>query len=599
MRIERLNEGLYASRPLVERVLRYLTVLNVMGALALLIYRYGFDVSELRGGLLLTSFDAIFTLFVVIYLTRVLYSFERVRFLRRTWLEALLVFFLLVGGLLRFLTGDRILEVLLWTFEVAKGDRAYRLILSVFVLTLGVLEITRATSALSRVRVKPATLLIASFLALVGVGTGLLMLPAMTRPPGGMPPLDALFTATSAACVTGLIVVDTATYFTLKGQLVILLLIQLGGIGIVTFATFFTTLLSQRMGLRQQSVIREHLSSETLFEAKGLLRRVISITLVIEALGFALIYLTWGAQAEFYSTRQRLFFSLFHSVSAFCNAGFSLYSNGLYQGLVREAYVLHVVVAGIIILGGLGFSTITDLFSRQALRERLKKPWKEWLIGTKMSVYTSLALIAVGLVLFLAFEWNNTLADKTLVPKVIAAFFQSVTTRTAGFNTVDIGALAPATLIMFMALMFIGASPGSTGGGIKTNTFLLIAISALATIRSRTTVEFDRRTIPTDLLFKAFSVFAFAIAYNFVGILLLTVAEPGKELLPLIFEQVSAFATVGISMGITSDLSALGKGVIIASMFLGRVGTITLALAVSSRMSSSTYRYPTGYVMVG
>ena len=599
MRIEKLNAWLYASRSRVEQLLGSLTLLNVLGATGLLVYRYGFEVSDETARQLVLALDVVFAVYVLVYLVRLLYSFERAAYLRQSWFEATLVALLLVGGLLKLTTGERILEVLLWSFDVARTERTYRLLLSLFVLALGGLEVTKVTSRLPDIRVKPATLFIASFLLLIGGGTGLLMLPTMTVAAGSMPPLDALFTATSAACVTGLIVVDTATYFTFKGQVVILLLIQLGGIGIVTFATFFTALLNQQVGLRHQSIIREHLSSETLFEAQGLLRRVITITLSIEALGFVLIYLTWGARATFETAGQRVFFSLFHSVSAFCNAGFSLFSNGLYEGPVRDAYVLHGVVAVIIILGGLGFGVITDLFSRRALRERLSKPWKEWQLGTKMAVYTSLALITAGTVLFWALEYNNTLADKPLVPAMITAFFQSVTTRTAGFNTVDIGVLTPPTLVLFIALMFIGASPGSTGGGIKTNTFLLIAISALSTIRSRTTVAFERRTIPNELLFKAFSVFAFAIAYNFVAILALTVAEPGQEFTALLFEQVSAFATVGLSTGITGTLSAAGKGVIIVSMFVGRVGTVTLALAVSSRLGSGTYNYPHGYVMVG
>ncbi|SDL15975.1 potassium uptake protein, TrkH family [Catalinimonas alkaloidigena] len=599
MGIEQLNRRLYSSRDFVADFLRYLTILNVTGALLLLTYRYGFALSGVESIALLRGFDIIFTMFVVIYLVRVFYAFERAAFIRETWFECILVSILSVGGLIKFVTGDRVLEILLWTFNISQSDRTYQLVISLFILLLSSFELTKASLQISNIQIKPATLFIASFLLLISLGTGLLMLPNMTTAPGSMPFLDAFFTATSAACVTGLIVVDTATYFTLKGQWIIMGLIQLGGIGIVTFATFFAGLLTQQVGLKHQSIIREHLSSETLFEAKGLLRRVVTITLLIEFLGFVLIFLTWGEEVEFASGRQKIFFSLFHSISAFCNAGFSLFSNGLYELPVRNAYVLHVIIAGIIILGGLGFNVINDLFSIRALRERLEKPWKDWTLGTKLALYVSLALILVGTVLFMALERNHLLADHALVPALITSFFQSVTTRTAGFNTVDMAALSEATVIMFLALMFIGASPGSTGGGIKTNTFFLITASALSTIRTRTAVEVAGRTIPSELLAKAFSVFAFGIAYNLLGIFLLTITERGKPLIAIMFEQVSAFATVGLSMGITSSLSPLGKLIIISSMFIGRVGTITLALAVSSRVANSQYRYPTGYVMVG
>jgi trk system potassium uptake protein len=411
--------------------------------------------------------------------------------------------------------------------------------------------------------------------------------------------LDALFTATSATCVTGLIVVDTATYFTFKGELVILALIQIGGIGMVSFATFFATFMRSGVGLKHSAIIRDQLSSESLFEAKGLLRKIVGITFLIEFIGFLGIFYTWGEQVEFDSLGKKIFYSIFHSVSAFCNAGFSLYSDGLYQSLVKDAYLLHIVIIGIIILGGLGFGVITDLFSPAALRERLEKPWKDWQIGTKMVLFSSMFLILIGTLVFYTLERNNVLKDMNALETIITSVFQSVTTRTAGFNTVDFTALTSPTLIFMMGLMFIGASPGSTGGGIKTITFVLIAASAIATIRGNKNVEFSRRNIPSELLFKAFYVFSFAVAYNFLAIFLLAITDPEINILQLAFEQVSAFATVGLSTGITATLSINSKIVIILSMFLGRVGTLTVALALSRRLGSTSYRYPDGYVLVG
>jgi potassium uptake TrkH family protein len=425
------------------------------------------------------------------------------------------------------------------------------------------------------------------------------MLPAMTNTPTGMPLLDALFTATSAACVTGLIVVDTATYFTHKGQLIILTLIQIGGIGMLSFTTFFATLLRQGVGLKHQSAIQDFLSSESLLSSRGLLQQVVLLTLLIEGIGFTAIFLTWGPDVEFKNLGEKIFFSIFHSISAFCNAGFSLYTNGLYESPVRQSYILHIVIAGIIIFGGLGFSPIMDIFSPRSLRERLSMPWKDWKLNTKLSIYTAFVLIIFGMVVYYLLERNNTLAGLNVLEAMITSFFQSVTTRTAGFNTVDFTKLQNPTLIIMIFLMFIGASPGSTGGGIKTITFLLIAVSVVSTIRGKKLISIDKRTIPMDTLFKAFSVISFSAAYILLGVFILSITEPEQESLDLLFEQVSAFATVGLSTGVTPQLSTIGRIVIIASMFIGRVGTITLALALSRPVISNAYRYPDAHLMVG
>lgn len=599
MRIEQLNNLLYGSKELAYRLLKIISYVNSFFGLGLLIYSFGFDLSDEEATTVYTLINVVFGIFVIDFLLRILYSFSRVNFLKRTWFEASILLLVVLNGIANFFHGDVVLVHLFDFLGVVHSYAFYETFRTLYLgLILG-LELTKASTQLAAVQLKPATTFIASFILLIMVGTGLLMLPAMTTGPSTMPFLNALFTSTSATCVTGLIVVDTATYFTFKGQLVILGLIQIGGIGIVSFATFFATFFSKGVGLKHQSIIQSHLSSETLYEAKGLLRKVIGITLVIELAGFFGIFLTWGDEVQFESLGKKIFISFFHSVSAFCNAGFSLYSDGLYQSSVKGAYILHIVVAVIIILGSLGFTVITDLFSPAALRERLEKPWKGWQLGTRMALFSTLALVLIGTIIIYILEYNNTLYGLKIVEAGITAFFQSVTTRTAGFNTVDFSALSRSTLIFMMLLMFIGACPGSTGGGIKTNTFVLIAASAIATIRSKKNVEIGRRYIPNEIISKAFSVFAFAVGYNLVAIFILSITEPETEIIKIAFEQVSAFATVGLSTGITATLSVYGKIVIMMSMFFGRVGMLTLALALSRRVSSTAYRYPTGYVMVG
>lgn len=260
-----------------------------------------------------------------------------------------------------------------------------------------------------------------------------------------------------------------------------------------------------------------------------------------------------------------------------------------------------MVIALTIILGGLGFSTIQDVFSPKALRERLDKPWKEWKLSTKIAIHTSVVLTILGMLVYVLVERDNpkTVGGMGNFETMVSAFFQSVTTRTAGFNTIDFGDLKQPTLLFFIFLMFIGASSGSTGGGIKTSTFLLISISSFAMIRGKQQVDLGKRTISPELISKAMSILAFAIFYNFFMIFLLTLTDPDIDFVHIAFEEVSAFATVGLSTGITADLSLSGKSLIILTMFIGRIGTLTLLLALSSRVVTTDYKYPNAHLMVG
>jgi Trk-type K+ transport system membrane component len=359
-----------------------------------------------------------------------------------------------------------------------------------------------------------------------------------------------------------------------------------------------------------------------LISAKSLLRRIIFITLSIEFIGFIFIFFSWDESLQFKGLGQKIFFSLFHSISAFCNAGFSLFEGGLYTDMlasdtplfsgdgdviVKKMYLLHFIIAILIILGGVGFGTIEDVLTPSKIRDRWLHPWKDLKISSKIAIKTTGWLIVLGIIGFMLLE-SHQLRDRTIVEALNTAFFQSVTCRTAGFNTMSFGggaddmALQNSTIILCIFLMFIGACPGSTGGGIKSSTFYLIARSSWASIKGQERIEISRRTIPNDLVRKAFSIFMFATTYNIIAIFLLAVTESSNEnitILQIVFEQISAFATAGLSMGVTSDLSSLGKIIIIISMYIGRVGTLTLALALSNTVSTNSYRYPEGHVMVG
>ena len=378
-----------------------------------------------------------------------------------------------------------------------------------------------------------------------------------------------------------------------------MILIQLGGLNIISFATLFAFFSRKGLGIRHQSMIQEGYLGETLNTSSELIKQIFRFTFIIELAGAVLIFFTQGSQLSFHDLEDRVFFSLFHSISAFNNAGFSILSNGLYTEGIRMAMPMQFTIAILVILGGLGFGTIRDVFTIRTVRERIQKPWLHTRLGTKISIYAAFSLILVGTVVFLSLESDGVMAEQTWMERIFTSFFQSVTTRTAGFNTVDIGALSLPVLIFFTFLMFIGASTGSTGGGIKTSTFTLVLLSAYSTIRGKKNLELFKKRIPWELLNKAISIFLFSGSFILMGIFFLTITDPDIPFRDLMFEQVSAFCTVGLTTGITAELSIGGRTIIMLSMFIGRIGTLTLAIALGRRLKSNKYKYPKAELMVG
>ncbi|GAB3820370.1 TrkH family potassium uptake protein [Pontibacter rugosus] len=590
---------MYDSKLSAYTIMRRTAYLLTILAVGLLVYAHGVVENPATLRMLFYAIDGILAVFVIIYFLRILYSFERRKFLKRTWFEAILMTIVFINQVCTYLFGFPIIYNVFEGVGIPLSVEFYRVMISLYMLVFLIVELLETRIHLRTIQLKPSLTFLLSFIFLILLGTGLFMLPKMTNAPDGMRFIDALFMSASASCVTGLAVVDPGTYFTFSGQVVLLLLIQMGGLGILTFATFFASLMKQGIGIKQHVAMYELLESESLFSTKGLLRKLIFLTLVIEGIGAVAIFFMWGPEAQFTNLGSKIFFSVFHAVSAFCNGGFSLYPEGLYTQPIRFSYLLHLVIAMLIILGGLGFPTILDLFSPTAMRNRMAKPWRNWKMMTRVVVYTTAILLTIGTVGFFLLEYFNTLSDMNFAEALITAFFQSVTTRTAGFNTVDISALTVPTLLMFIVLMFIGASPGSTGGGIKTTTFSVILFAVLTTIRNKRNMEIGHRTIPHSVAYKAFTVFAFAVGFNMLFVFILAITDAQFDILKLAFEQVSAFATVGLSTGITAGLSDAGKSVIILSMYMGRVGTLTLALALSTRASSIAYKYPATHLAVG
>ena len=591
------NDLIYQSRTTAERASRILAIFSALVAFILVFYLFGFEPGESERNRVTQLIEVIFVLFLFNFIFKWVYANDRIKYLRARPLEALLMFIIFAELAGKLFFGYQLIETLFINLGFLNFQPIYQATVVIYMMVILLTEFTKVSVLISKLHLQPSTLFIGSFILLIGFGTGLLMLPAMTVQ-GRMSFLDALFTSVSASCVTGLVVVDTATFFTIKGQVVILLLIQIGGLGIISFATSFANVISSGAGLRHQLIIQDMLSGENLLNTRKLLRRIVNITLLIELVCFIGVYFTWENVA-FDSVGQRVFYSIFHAISAFCNAGFSLFSDGMYNAGLQTAYVLHLVLMFAVIMGGLGFSTVQDLFSPKALRKRMEKPWIDWKLGTKISVFTSVLLLGVGTLGFLMLEQDTTLAGKSFGEQMIIAFFQSGSARTAGFNTVDIGAMTVPSLILMMFLMFIGASSGSVGGGIKTSTFYLVIASAFNTVRGYHRVEVGKRLIPNPVVFKALSIFLFAFLINTLAIFILSINEPDIPVISLAFEQVSAFGTVGLSTGITAGLNSFSHVILIFSMFLGRVGPLTFALMLSTEAVSKSYRYPTAHVMVG
>lgn len=431
--------------------------------------------------------------------------------------------------------------------------------------------------------IKSTHLMIFSFLCVIGIGTFLLRLPQATASGENLNFIDALFTATSATCVTGLIVRDTGTYFSLFGQLVILALIQAGGLGIMTFSVTLALAMGRGMGKRHQFVMRDILDYDSLAGISELAKFIFKMTLFFELIGGTLLFFSWSFASGYSVTV--LYQAFFHAVSGFCNAGFSLFSNSL-QGF-RADPATNVIMASLIIIGGLGFIVVYDLCHR-----RFKSQ-------SKMVLVITLALLAAGTAFIYLTEQNNALAGLPLGEKLLASFFQSVTARTAGFNTIPTSGLRSASLFFIVILMFIGASSGGTGGGIKTNTLGIVIKMVMSAIRNRPRVELFRRTIPFNVIRKAVAILMigiFVLSGFFISLLL---TQENGSFRDILFEATSAFGTVGLSTGMTAELNLAGRALVVALMFIGRLGPLTIALALTRKRPEVNYEYAEERVMVG
>ncbi len=462
-------------------------------------------------------------------------------------------------------------------------------------------------------RLPPAAILPTSFAVVIALGTLALMLPRMTPPEQGIGLVDAAFTSTSATCVTGLIVRSTSQGFTVYGQAVILGLIQVGGLGIMTFVAFFALFLGHSAGLRQSVSLSRIMDSEFVSDLKRTMGSIVGWTIAIESAGAFVLYLLWSSEPTGWSRAETLWQSVFHSVSAFCNAGFSLDPSLLgaaggaaapenLEGLAHSAGT-GITIGLLIVLGGIGFLVLTGIGA--SFMHRLRTGSRKRLsLQSRLVLVVTIALVVGSTALFLAVEWDGALSGMPLHLKVSNAFLEGVTPRTAGFNTVPTGELAPLTRWSFVVQMFVGASPGGTGGGVKTSTVALVLIGIVSLIRRKPGIELWKRRIPGHDMTRAAAVIllSFAVFALSAGALMLTeraVLDSGTQReMGYVFESMSAFGTVGLSTGVTGGLTAGGRVVIILTMFLGRIGPAALA-AATGRAVLPKYSYPEARITIG
>jgi len=497
------------------------------------------------------------------------------------------------GWKLRAFVPDMLLSAMVignvFPLPVSGSIVSFRFALSLFIMFF---RTTGISPFLHVIQLNPARILLLSFFGAILFGTFLLMLPASTTDHRGADFIDALFTSTSAVCVTGLAVKDTGTFFTGFGQVVILILIQVGGLGIMTFSTLYTILLGRRLGWKQEAHMREITESMNVLQMYGLIVAIVVSTLVFEFIGSVILTLRFLPDMGMYQAARN---AVFHCVSAFCNAGFSLFPNNLmnYAGDLT----VNLTIMTLIIFGGLGFVVIYDLRKNIRGFNPLTIRWSRLAVHTRLVFITSAWLIIIGTLAILYFEFDNTLLRLGSAAKILAAAFQSVTSRTAGYNTIDISSCREATLFVIILLMFIGASPASTGGGIKTTTLTVLTLAARAHLKSRSNVEVYEKSIPPETVYKAVAIFLFSSSFIIIFTILLLMTEKGG-ILQIIFEAVSAIGTVGLTAGMTSNLDSTGKLLISILMYIGRVGPLSIALAFGEPRKV-TMEFPTTRILVG
>ena len=587
----------------LERVTIGVNALTAAMVVATFILLFGFDKPLLSAGMLHTVQVLLLCIFVLEKIIRMSNSVSKAQFARANWYEIPLFLLLALTtiGIGRW-----------FDLTEAEATQVRHFAVGIYLVLQVVIKLCRTGINLAASGKNPTQTLIASFLFLIISGAGLLMLPAASRDDRNLSFIDALFTSTSATCVTGLIVKDTGQDFSMMGQVVIITLIQLGGLGIVVFGAVLALLLGQAFSLRESVAMQDLLNTRTISRIGNMIAFIFIFTVLIEAAGAVSLFWMWDDSPNWSGMHNQWFTSIFHSISAFCNAGFSLFSKNFIR--YNRNWQLYSVVCPLIILGGLGFSVLYDLLNIASDRTKrlLKKCFikqsrfsmktpKRLQLQTRIVLTVSASLIILGALGILFFEHYTNHGDSGQKTGIMGALFQSITARTAGFNTVNIKALSPSSKFILILLMFIGGSPGSTAGGIKTVTLAVVVMTTIAALRKRPEVEMFKRSVRIVVVGRAITVTMLFLTVLFTATLALNVTESSSDFsfMDIMFEAGSALGTVGLSTGITPVLTTAGKLIIIMVMLIGRLGPLTLLAMLTFNLKPARYSYPEESIIVG
>ena len=586
-------------QPYLQKVLGGIDAVTFLAALALIggvVYEHGFIISEGAEADLGVLYRTVWGVFLVQTTMHIGLAYRETlkKYRTFTWVLNILLYLTLIPVI--FFEPESGALKYFWLFL---NNRIFQLIL---LLLLSLLRLSSGVIGLLGKRTNPSLILAGSFFLIICIGTGLLMLPRCTV--DGISWVNALFVSTSAVCVTGLVPVDVATTFTSLGQLVIIILIQIGGLGVMTLTCFFAMFFMGNTSVYNQLAVRDMISSDSLSSLLSTVIYILFFTLVIEGAGMLVLFLSIHGTLGM-TVQQEMVFAAFHSISAFCNAGFSTLSENLGNPLVMQHHnLLYITISVLIILGGIGFPILVNFkhiagyhlkrlfyFIRTGKRDR-QRIRHLYNLNTKIVLLTTLILLTGGTIAILLFEWNGAFAGMSMPDKWVQAFFNATCPRTAGFTSIGLTSFSLQSLLLMLLLMFIGGAAQSTAGGVKVNAFAAAVLSLFAVIRGKSRVEVFRRQLSVDSIRRSNATLVMYLMILFLGVFVLSVLEPHASLLALVFEYTSALSTVGSSLGLTPALGEAGKLFVSLLMFIGRVGVITIVLGFVPPQKHTKYKYP-------
>lgn len=549
-----------------------------MGAIA---YYYGFPQTEMSALLCKIIIHCSLIFYILKYLLSAFFSVHAWEYIRKNKMEGIVILCILLWYILTYLLKPSHAGSAFSLNDISDISDITMLLIQIYFFFIMLFELSNMGQLFNRFHFGPRGWMVGSFLLLILSGTLLLLLPEMTH--HGIGFFNALFTATSASTITGLTVVDTASAFTRKGHMVLLILMQLGGINIICFATFLSTSYREKK-VRSQSVMQELLNT-SFSGSRTMLRTILGYTFIIETLGFLMFFLYWNHTHYYsYSVTQNIFLSAFHAIASFNNSGLSIVENGMMNPLYSQDYYVQCITLLLFTLGSLGFMTLHDLFSNHFYRYRGKSYWKQLKMTSRITLGMTAALVVIGTVCFFFFEPSG---EASFGKRCMDSFFMASSVRSCGFNTLDMNLISLPTLLVFICLMFIGSSPTSTGGGIKVTTFYILLKSIKATIKGNKEVNISNRAIPGHLIDKSYTVAMLAIGLLVGSVFLISISDPQFGLDKIIFEVTSALGNVGMSVNISSGLSNFGKCVLIFLMFIGRITILTMAISITRKASQN------------